>query len=126
MSRAMVGMIDRGELCGVRSDDGCQSRGWRSGLAGTQLASTQRENTLRDPSASGWTLADGQRPHSAEDDRGRAETSNVRDRAISARSEAFRRAAAGLYVTARVDGFYRGRFESRAADARGSSLCVVY
>jgi hypothetical protein len=68
MSRAMAGMIDRGELCGVRSDDGRQSRGWRSGLAGTQLASTQRENTLRDPSASGWTLADGQRPHSAEDD----------------------------------------------------------
>jgi len=68
MSRAMVGMIDRGELCGVRSDDGRQSRGWRSGLAGTQLASTQRENRLRDSSASGWAPPDGQRPHSAEDD----------------------------------------------------------
>jgi hypothetical protein len=49
MSRAMVGMIDRGELCSVRSEDGRQSRGWRSGLAGTQLASTQRENRLRGP-----------------------------------------------------------------------------
>jgi len=68
MSRAMVGMIDRCELCGVRSDGGRQSRGWCSGLAGMQLASTQRENRLRDPSASGWALPDGQRPHSAEDD----------------------------------------------------------
>jgi hypothetical protein len=59
MSRATVGMIDRGELCGVRGDDGRQSRGWRSGLAGSQLASTQRENRLRDPSASGSALPDG-------------------------------------------------------------------
>jgi hypothetical protein len=68
MSRAMAVMIDRGELCGVRSDDGRQSRSWRPSLAGTQLASTQRENGLRDPSASRWALPDGQRPHSAEDD----------------------------------------------------------
>ena len=53
-------------------------------------------------------------------DRGRVETSNLRDHAVSARSEALRIAAAARCVTAGADGFDRGGFESCAADVLGS------
>ena len=58
--------------------------------------------------------------------RGRVETSNLRDHAVSARSEALRIAAAALCVTAGADGFDRGGFESCAADVLGSSFCAFY
>src|SRR5712691_5501664 len=43
--------------------------------------------------------------------RGRVETSNLRDHAVSARSEAFRIATGALCTTARADLFDRGCFE---------------
>jgi hypothetical protein len=57
-------------------------------------------------------------------DRGRVETSNLHDHAVSARSEASGIAAAALCATAGADGFDRGGFESGAADVLGSSFCA--
>ena len=54
------------------------------------------------------------------------ETSELRDRAVSARAEALGIDTAALCAPARADRFDRGCFESYSADARGSPYCGVY
>src|SRR5271169_5475583 len=58
--------------------------------------------------------------------RGRVGTSNLRDHAVSAHSEAFRIATAALCTTARADLFDRGYFESCFAEALGNAFRGVY
>ena len=55
--------------------------------------------------------------------RGRVETSNLLDHAVSARSEALGITAAALCATAGADGFDRGCYQSRFADALDSAFC---
>src|ERR1022692_137920 len=78
--------------------------------------------------ATDWQgLVASQRPaRKAGTDRGRVETSNLRDHGVSTRSEASGIAAGALRATAGADGFDRGGFESCAADVLGSSFCAFY
>ena len=91
-----------------------------SGDTGTSLAELSRSDKRRALAANRLIA------QSSQNDRGRVETSNLRDHGVSTRSEASGIAAGALRATAGADGFDRGGFESCAADVLGSSFCAFY